>query len=31
MQDFKDWDKAWKYLSDKIEWEKNEASGSQIP
>ena len=31
MQDFKDWDKAWKYLSDKIEWKKNEASGSQIP
>jgi hypothetical protein len=22
MQDFKDWDKAWKYLSDKIEWTK---------
>ncbi|HDZ26700.1 hypothetical protein LCGC14_1060380 [marine sediment metagenome] len=22
MQDFKDWDKAWKYLSDNIEWTK---------
>ena len=30
MLDFKDWDKAWNYLSDKIEWtKKNEVSGSQ--
>jgi|GEM_PF-2712567 len=32
MQDFKDWNKAWKYLSDEIEWtKKNEPPASQIP